>query len=79
MSFWGGGGAVPPLPLHVPVPFGEVLLSQLSVPHQPSVRAKYDGARLHQILHFAPKNLTVLQRGASITPLLWGETQACRD
>lgn len=63
---------MPPLPLHVPLPFGKVLLSQLSAPWP-----EHDGATLHQILHFFTQEpASTSQRGASITPLPRGKTQA---
>lgn len=63
---------MPPLPLRVPVPFGEALLAQLSAPCQPSARAKRDGATLHQILRFAPESLPVHHRGVQASPLSQG-------
>lgn len=66
---------MPPLPLHVPLPFGEVLLSQLSAPSP-----EHDGATLHQILcFFTQEPASASQRAASITALPRGKTQACKD
>jgi len=72
MSFWGEGGGSAAPDLHVPMPFGKALLSQLSAPWQSSSGAKRDGAALHQLLYFVPKNLPVLHRGVQAPPLSQG-------
>lgn len=64
MSFWGGGRGSATTAPAVPVPSVRSCFpsSALLNPHD-GAQPDHDGGSLHQILHFAPKNLPVLYRG----------------